>query len=144
MKLTFSLDHLPGSESLPVRCESLHADMVDGAWRVANAPFFVQDLACGDLIKVVEMQATEVRSWQHIERSANSTVWLLATRDVPLKPLADALRDAGCQVEGLPQLNLCSVNVPPTVTAATLDALLADASGLGIEVAYPAWRHPDA
>ena len=144
MKLTFSLDHLPDNAHLPVRCESLHCDAVGAGWRVENAPFFVQDLAFGDLIEVTaKREDGEVLSWRHLSRSGHSNVWLIETQEAGAKSLVAALRGAGCLVEGMPQLNLYSVDVPPTVSASTIDDLLSGARQAGVEVAYPAWRHPD-
>jgi hypothetical protein len=140
-KLTFVLPDEEGE--LPVRTESIHCDCLDGRYKICNIPFFVRDLAFGDVIEVLEKTNDEVVGWRHTMRSCNSTIWVKILGSCDFSSTSKLLRDLGCDVEGFPALDLFAISVPLPVDAATIDQCLSRFTDKEIAVAYPAWRHSE-
>jgi hypothetical protein len=143
MRLTFRLDHLPNGDDLPVRSETLHAEAVEGAFRVTNAPFFVSDLSCGDIIEITSQNQGEILEWRHVSRSDRSTIWLLSLSGLDLAATIEGLKELGCRVEGLPQVGIHSVDAPTSISAESIDSIISTLDEKDVAVAYPAWRHKD-
>ena len=143
MRLTFRLEHLPNGDELPVRSETLHADIVGGAFRVANAPFFVSDLSYGDVIEVTSEDEGEILEWRHLSKSDRSTIWLLPISGFDLTGTIQCLKALGCRIEGMPQVGIHSVDAPTSISAQSIDGIIGALDEKDVAVAYPAWRHND-
>ncbi len=142
MKVTFELE-IDDADPPPVSTETLHCEMANGGLRVLNTPFFISDLSYGDVILVLERNGEEVTRWSHLARSDHSTVWLLCTGAEAPTTFLKTLSNLGCRYEGMQQLRLYSIDVPPTVSGPEVDACLSDVPPGEFELAYPSWRHDD-
>lgn len=122
----------------PVGAERVWASHLGGdRYRIDNVPWFVRDLAVGD---VVRAQAPDSDSHlvfiEIVERSDHATVRLACFRSGPLEgDLARALEPfttLGVYGEGAPQYGLLALDIEPTAPLAavvsTLRAGVADGS----------------
>lgn len=128
----------------PVAAESLPFIQFGETYEAQAAPLFVKHLSVGDKIRLLDVENDQVWSWEHVDKSANSTVWLLRTDDVEVEPLLPPLHKIGCQTAWSSQCGVCSVNVPLEVDVKRLDTYLSRLESKGLAVAFPSWRHNDA
>ncbi|MFI8350051.1 DUF4265 domain-containing protein [Streptomyces sp. NPDC085596] len=113
----------------PASVESLWAvDQGDGTARLDNIPWFVQGIACGDVV-ATEPDEEGVRWAGEVVRcSGNCTIRLIVLRDGGSKParqsVIDAFRELGVDGEGMERFDMVALDVPPTADLAKVRRLL--------------------
>lgn len=137
MKLGFKLDVQDGWP--PFEIEHLWVEKQGKLYSIENAPFFVKNLAVGDLISAEIDEYNYVINWKVEKKSGNSTAWIIINKK---NDVLDKLELFGCQVEGGPLSDFYSVNIPNIVDFSEIEKILSSSSDDGfIDVAYPAVRH---
>jgi Domain of unknown function (DUF4265) len=123
----------------PYDVEHLWAEQAEIGYTIDSIPFFLKDLALGDLISARIGKYNYVTKWSITQKSGNSTVWIM---ELHKNDSVDRLKRLGCQVEGGEADRLYAVNVPRELKFNLVEGLLSSylTSEL-IEIAYPAVRH---
>lgn len=109
--------------------------------QVEVAPLFIKDLSVGDVIKVDKGVFGDVISWEHVERSNRSTVWIMVYGDYSIEKFLDALKSFGCNVERFEEYQYFAIDVPPECSAERLDECLEGLDEDRSAVAFPSFRH---
>ncbi|WP_271007701.1 DUF4265 domain-containing protein [Paucibacter sp. B51] len=139
-KLRFALDI--EDEWPPVATESVWCERSGNLYVLKNAPFFIKGLAFGDGFTAEPDPVNGcIFEFEVIETSGNSLVWVLNTDNLDFSGTKDELSALGCQVEGFPQFNLFSVDVPASADADAVNALVDRIEERGYALAFPVWRH---
>ncbi|MFF3109016.1 DUF4265 domain-containing protein [Kitasatospora sp. NPDC057904] len=120
----------------PVGVESLWAeDLGDGTVRVANAPWFAQGVASGDVVRV-EVDDDGVR-WaeETVDASDHCTIRLIVLQDGgsagARQSVLDEFQRLGATGEGVERFGMVALDVPPSADLPGIRALLerGDAEG---------------
>ena len=126
----------------PFRTESMHVEFVDEhSIRIGTPPFFIKDLAVGDVIKFVRNNDGEIYEFSHELKSDNSTIWIVSPGKLDVSNEIKALIKLGCSCEELEQVSLYSIHIPKDVNFDSVDLLLGKIEELGGFIAEPAFRH---
>jgi len=138
-KLVFALEIDDGWP--PISAEGVWCEKVDDNYRLLNTPFFIPDLACGDIFKAIPDPINQnIFEFDVIEESGNSVIWVMNNNDLDIQPFTETLHKIGCVFEGFPRYSLLSVDVPSTVDIVALEELLDLFEEQGLDFAYPVWR----
>jgi hypothetical protein len=138
-KLVFALEIDDGWP--PISAEGVWCEKVDDNYKLLNTPFFIPDLACGDIFKAIPDPINQnIFEFDVIEESGNSVIWVMNNNDLDIQPFTETLQKIGCVFEGFPRYSLLSVDVPSTVDIVALEELLDLFEELGLDFAYPVWR----
>jgi Domain of unknown function (DUF4265) len=125
----------------PVGSESIPAEVhTSGNLSILNPPLFVKDLSVGDLISVEFDDQGAVSDWKHVQRSGNSTVWVLQGAASSLDELASYFLELKCNVERFSDIGLIAVDVPACVSEPALDHVIDKCRASGGHVAVPSFR----
>jgi len=126
----------------PVSSESIWCERIGVNYRALNAPFFISNLAYGDVFSAVpDSVNNHIFEFEIIEQSGHSLVWLMNTARIEISESLESISTLGCKYEGFPAFNLVAVDVPPNVDVHVLDSVIENLELQGIGVAYPVWRH---
>jgi hypothetical protein len=104
----------------PVGAERVWAfDLGEGQYRIDNVPWFVRDLAVGDVVAAAPPDAGSHPVFAHlIERSDHLTIRLICFREGPLQgdlqAVVDAFTPLGVYAEGVKQYGMVALDIPPT------------------------------
>lgn len=141
-KLKFILD--VEEDWPPVAIEALPCTAQRGGFRIETAPLFVKGISNGDVVSV-EFDANEnVCRWEHLEKSARTTIWLLRIADSPdIDSILEQARSLKCNTTGLKQFGCYAIDVPAECDFADVDALFEGLDSEHVAVAYPSFRHED-
>lgn len=103
----------------------------DGGYELDNIPFHVKELALGDVVSASESSDGRLRFAGLLEAKRHSTVrlWFASDRDV--LRVRDDLKRMGCASEGSELPRLVAVDVPPSVSYATVQAYLDEGEAAG-------------
>lgn len=123
-----------GAEVIPVKSDRR------GNFTILTSPFFINNLSVGDVISVQIDEKKAVKNWLHVERSRNSTVWVLKNTAPNENELAKQFLKLQCNVERFSEIGLLSVDVPPHVLERTLDRVIDNCRAIGAHVAVPSFR----
>ena len=127
--VVFPLD-VDGEGWPPVGSERVWAQgLGDDTYRVDNTPWFVRDLAAGDIVRAVARDET---SWptfvEKIEWSGNYTIRVIpfpaGALQGSLQAVLDLFTPHGADGEGAAQFPIVALNVPPSADIAAVHALL--------------------
>lgn len=139
-KVKFALD--VENEWPPVSSESIWCERVGENFKALNAPFFIPNLAYGDIFSAIPDSVNQhIFEFEVVEESGHSLIWLMNTAKIEITEKLKEISELGCKYEGFPQFNLIAVDVPPKINIYTLDITIESLESLGIAVAYPVWRH---
>ncbi|MCQ8847684.1 DUF4265 domain-containing protein [Alteromonas stellipolaris] len=139
-KVIFALDIENGWP--PVSAEGAWCERVNGNYKLVNAPFFIPDLAYGDIFSATPDEVNQhIFEFEIMEESGHSVIWVMNNKDIDTTFFVDMLKRIGCKVETLNQFSLMSVDVPPELDLDALDPLLDLHEEKGLEYAFPVWRH---
>ena len=136
----------------PFSVEGLWCRREGAHFRVLTCPLFVKGVAVGDLIgATVDTEPAlptllEVLSFEVLEASDHSTIWMFVKDDKLRETLRSRLHEAGCSTEGGPAgaPGVVAIDVPGGVDLGHLDELLQSfCEDERIEVVYPTLRHPE-
>ncbi|MCX5443799.1 MULTISPECIES: DUF4265 domain-containing protein [unclassified Streptomyces] len=132
VKVRFALDQ--DEEGWPpVGGESLWAvDVGDELVRIDNVPFFVRDLACGDIVRT-RVEGDGRRYFQErVQWSGNCTVRVIPFSDGPSRLERQAVLDLfaplGVSGEGVDQFGMVALNVPANADFMAIRELLTQGS----------------
>ena len=116
----------------PVSAESLWVEPIgDGKFRIDNSPFFVRNIAVGDLVEGAEVLDEPVKFVGKISSGGHSTVWVITLNDKIGESLKGGIRELGCHVEGSPWPSLISIDVPSGSHLGELHRLLREVASTG-------------
>jgi hypothetical protein len=128
----------------PVAVEGLPCTDLGGEFRVESPPLFVKGLSVGDIISVALDANGNVASWQSIQKSKRSTIWILRLeKSNCISDVLAELRALTCHTVQLSQCGSYAVDVPEEVEMKHVDACLARLDPETAAVAFPSFRHED-
>lgn len=121
----------------PATSEDVWAELVEPeVARVDNIPWFVQNLAVGDLIKVAEIEDGIFRPVQRIRWSGNCTIRIIPLRLEgqfdSIEKVIDLFQLHGVSVEGIRQYGILALSIPSDADFGTIKRLLASGEERGI------------
>ena len=96
------------------KIESIWASKVGKYYRIENIPFFIKNIALGDLV-AVESDGGVLYFDSLIESSGNSVVRLIIFNKNEVLRIGEELVKLGCGWEGSHLENLISVNIPKNI-----------------------------
>lgn len=128
----------------PVAIEGLHCKKINGLYQIKTAPLFVKNISVDDVINVIFDSSGKVSSWQHVEKSKRSTIWLLRTANTQcIDDVFRELRTLNCNTVQLPEYGSYSVDVPESLEIQKVDACLEKLDTDCVAIAYPSFRHEE-
>lgn len=120
----------------PASVESLWAvDLGDGTVRLANTPWFVRGIACGDVIAVEADEHGDLWAGETVAPSPNCTIRLIVLKDggstAALRSVLDVFHRLGTTGEGIEKFGMVALDVPPEAELPKIRRLLehGDAKG---------------
>ncbi len=109
----------PDDESIEqeFQIESLWAKVIaDGRYEINNIPFYIKNLAVGDIISASYDEEDQVfYPDEFLQASGNSVVRLLVYNSEEIEKIGAELKSLACDWEGLMQKNLIAVHIPTSV-----------------------------
>ncbi|WP_063742769.1 DUF4265 domain-containing protein [Flavobacterium psychrophilum] len=108
-KYKINFDYYDLEDKLSV--ESVWAIKEDNYYRIQNIPFFIPNIAFGDLISV-EIDENELYFDEIIETSENSTLQVIFFDEKDVKTITTKLQSFNCGWEGSHLSRYISINVP--------------------------------
>ncbi|HEX8699276.1 MAG TPA: DUF4265 domain-containing protein [Myxococcaceae bacterium] len=87
----------------------------DAGYELDNIPFYVQELALGDIVAVHPDESGALWFSELVRASGHSTLHLWFAQEKDVEPVRAALRQLGCSSEGSDLPRLVAVDVPPEV-----------------------------
>lgn len=128
----------------PVAAESLPFLRAEGGFRLQAAPLFIKDMSVGDLLNITFGPENVVESWNHIHRSARSTIWLLRLKETTeISTALEKMRSLGCNTVKVETFGCYSIDVPEEVSILDVDLILDALDTDAVGVAFPSMRHPE-
>lgn len=126
----------------PVGSESLPFEELTYGYKCLAVPLFIKELSVGDIISVEFDKSGFIHSWQHLEKSCRSTVWLLRMHDdPPISSCLHSLRLLKCNTAGSEDLGCYAIDVPPSLTLMEVDNVLEILDTKLVAIAFPSLRH---
>ena len=139
-KVIFALDIEDGWP--PVSSEGVWCERENKKYKIVNAPFFIKDLAYGDIFEAEHDDVSEhIFEFKVLEESGHSLVWVLNNIDLDLTRFKEKLIELGCDFEGFQRFSLYSIDVPPSVDKEKINKLIDEYEEQGLDFAFPVWRH---
>jgi len=104
----------------PAGYENLWATLVeDGLFRIANIPFFAKSIALGDIVSAISEQG--LLCFKEVVRpSGHSTLHLIVYKEAEVSSIIEHFTRLGCESERSHIPGLIALDVPPSVSLATL------------------------
>lgn len=141
-KVLFALDFEDGDDWPPVASEGVWCERVGAEYRLLNAPFFIKDLAVGDVFSAEPDPVNHhVFEFQITEESGHSLVWMINDSDIDVALLKSEILALGCRIEEFEKFSVIAVDVPSSVDRVSINTLVDSAEKAGLAIAYPVWRH---
>lgn len=104
----------------PAAYENLWASPVgEGLFRIANIPFFAKSIALGDIVSAVPEQGLLCFK-EVVQPSGHSTLRLIIYKEAEVPSSIEHFTRLGCESERSHIPGLIALDVPPTVSLATL------------------------
>ncbi len=119
-KLRFTFENADGGQEV----ESLWVLEREGGYEIDNIPFYVNDVACGDLVAARSDDEGQLWFSHLIQASRHSTLRLWFAREDDVEPVREHLWDLKCASEISDIRRLVAVDVPPTVGYETVKLFL--------------------
>lgn len=103
----------------------------DTGYEIDNIPFYVQELALGDVISAQPDASGVLWYSELVQPSGHSTLHLWFAHEKDVASVREALRQMGCasEVSDLPRL--VAVDVPPEVPYGKIKEFLEEREGIG-------------
>jgi hypothetical protein len=95
----------------------------EGLFQIDNVPFFARSIANGDVVSASHMEQ-QLRFLEVVKPSGHSTLRLIIHDEDDVPAVKALLEELGCSIERSHIPGLISVDVPPTVSMATLKPVL--------------------
>jgi hypothetical protein len=113
----------------PVGSERLWARQVgEGRYQIENIPFFARELAWGDIVSAGSEEGADedvLRYQQVLHSSGHSTFRILVHDESQVPEVCRLLEQMGCSAERSHLPRLVAIDIPPTVSLATVREALA-------------------
>ncbi len=93
------------------KIESLWAIKRGDNYEIDNVPFFISNIALGDIVSV-EIDEDELYFEELIEGSGNSTIHLVGFNNVSQQDIGSKFEKLGCEWEGNDLRSYISINIP--------------------------------
>lgn len=98
--------------------------------RLDNTPFFVRNVASGDLIRVERAEDGQLRAGERLQWSGHCTIRVVPFQNGPLggslQRVLDAFAPLGVTGEGIERFGIIALNVAPQADIAAVKRLLRD------------------
>jgi hypothetical protein len=128
----------------PVSAESLPFLVSEEGFRLQAPPLFIRDMSVGDVLNITFVPENVVESWNHVYRSARSTIWLgRLTESKEISGALEKLRSLGCNTVTVQTLGCYSIDVPEEILILDVDTVLDALDSNVVAVAFPSMRHLD-
>lgn len=113
----------------PVGSEGMWAEAVgDDSYRIANTPWFVRNLAMGDVVRALAGSDGVLWATDRLEQSGHCTIRVIPAASGPLsgdlQAVLDALVPFGVRGEGATQYGMVALDIPPNAEVKRIRALL--------------------
>ncbi len=129
VKIRFEVEAAsPGS----VEVESLWAQPSDDGYKIDNVPFYVREIALGDVVSVSTESDGTLRFTALVRPSGHSTVRLWFQDPSDVQAIRNELRTYGCESELSELPRLVAVDIPPSVPYAKVRARLEEGEASGV------------
>ena len=119
------------------KIESLWATKEEEYYKIDNIPFFIKNIACGDIVSVEEENGALYFD-DLMQRSGNSTVRILFKEIKDIEPARIELLKLGCFLELSHIPNLLAVDIPKSLNYNLIKHFLDDGEDRGI------WEYQEA
>lgn len=93
-------------------------------YEIANTPFYVQGIACGDEAEGCENDRSELMFVRVLRSVGHSTIRVVMFDEGKREAVCKAFEDLGCQIEIADIRNLLAIDVPPTTSWESVQQLL--------------------
>jgi hypothetical protein len=128
----------------PVGSEALQFEKTEKYYKCVSVPLFVKQLSVGDIISFTISDNGFVKSWSHISKSNNSTIWILRLDgNQSIDSCLAELRLLQCNTAGIDEFGCYAVDVPDFVQIADVDFILNSLDENLVGIAFPSMRHPE-
>lgn len=97
------------------RIESMWAIHIGENYKIENIPFYVQEYALGDIIKVNEKDG-QLYAEELVEESGHSTVQIVFLDENIIGETRDELKSFGCSSEISDKTFLIALDIPPEIS----------------------------
>lgn len=125
----------------PIDSESLWCLELDRGLQILNIPMFLSDLSYLDIVETKAMDNQKHDIINTIEKSDNSTLWVVVKNEDYDNDVVEQLKKMGCQVEGGKPEGYFGVNVPSQVDIDCVYDFITDYTNKEIlEADYPSIR----
>jgi hypothetical protein len=114
-------------EDKEYKIESLWAKNIDGNYKIDNVPFFINNIANGDIVSI-EKDGDELYFEDLIKTSGNSTIQLVILGDLSKKEVGLQFEKLNCNWEGSHLPKYLSIDIPRNVEYKEVENLLKDGS----------------
>ena len=127
VKVRFPFENSEGGSET----ETLWMIKREAGYELDNIPFYVQELALGDIVVARPDESGALWFSELVRPSGHSTLHLWFAQEKDVEPVRAALRQMGCpsEVSDLPRL--VAVDVPPEVPYQRVKAFLQQGEGAG-------------
>lgn len=126
-KLRFRFQNSAGEDET----ETMWAIKRDDGYELDNIPFYVKELALGDIVDARPDADGALWYSELIRPSGHSTIRLWFSREEDVESVREALRQMGCASEGSDLRRLVAVDVPPDVPYEKVKAFLDQGEAAG-------------
>lgn len=130
VKLFFRMDQDPDGYP-PIGVESVWALKRDDGYEIDNIPFYVKEVAVGDIVSAKPDADGCLWYTGLILAGGHSTIQIMFSNTEDVQPVRDVLKQMGCDSEGSDLPRLIAVNVPPTVPYENVKAYLDECQRAG-------------
>lgn len=128
----------------PVSSEAVWCEREGENYKLVNSPFFIPDLAYGDIISALPDSVNgHIFEYEIVEKSGHSVVWMMNNVGLDTSDFTALILELGCKIEGLDNFDLYSIDLPVHIDIDAFDGVISTFESMGLNFAYPTWRHGD-
>jgi hypothetical protein len=126
-KIRFTFENTEGQSET----ESLWVFERDAGYEIDNIPFYVKNVAVGDLVSAERDENGLLWFSKLIKSSGHSTIRIWFAREDDVATVREQLRRLGCSSEVSDIRRLVAVDIPPTVEYRGIKMMLDDGEAAG-------------
>ena len=113
----------------PVPSERLWAQPLgDGRFRIASTPWFISDIAIGDIVAAATRNDEAIWATDRLEASGNVTIRVIPRKDGPLwgdpQAVVDGFVALGAVAQGINQHGILAFDIPASADLSAVKAFL--------------------
>jgi uncharacterized protein DUF4265 len=125
----------------PVGAEWLWLQERGRRYIVKTPPLFISGFAVGDEIELCDTTIDgQVTEWRMVSPGDRSLIWIADLGGAGLKDILVKFRKIGCNTSMPKQIAVASIDVPPEVSRAQIDAILDPLDKGDYAIAFPCDR----